>query len=259
MKWIFISYAKEDTDTAVHLYMDLKHEGLDPWLDSKNIEPGKNWRDEIQNSIRNSRYVLALLSSSAVNKRGYVQVEIRKALDMLNTFPPGDVFVIPVRIDDCRPRHEVLEDLQWVDLFPSYQEGLRKLLSVLRTSKAFNEAVILWVDDNHSGNQVQIDTLRRQGLTIELASSTNEAFKLLKDFHFDVIISDLFRDEGGIYYAAGYELLEMLSDEHVTTPVIIYTRSSNAVDKQKARSAFGIAEMPFQVYQLIMAALTDVR
>ena len=259
MKRIFISYAKEDGITAARLAKDLRHNGLDPWLDSEQIKPGQVWRDQILEAIGSSRYFLALLSSSSVNKRGYVQLELREALEVLDTFSPSHIFIIPVRVNECRPGHRRLETLQWVDLFPSYQEGMRKLLSVFRSPKALDEAVILWIDDNHANNQLQIEAWRSKGITVLLAGATTEALKLLEEYQFDVIVSDLFRDEEGRYHAAGYELLKHLSENHINIPVIIYTASIEAVDRQKARTAYGIAEAPFQVNQLVLAALAGDR
>ena len=63
-----------------------------------------------------------------------MQKELRQALDLLDTFPPGEVFVIPVRIDDSAPRHERLQDLHWIDLFPEYRDGFRRLLRSLHSN-----------------------------------------------------------------------------------------------------------------------------
>jgi hypothetical protein len=36
--------------------------------------------------------------------------------------------VSDLRIDDCRPSRLKLNDLQWVDMFPDWNEGLSRLL-----------------------------------------------------------------------------------------------------------------------------------
>ena len=53
---------------------------------------------------------------------------MRTALDILDEFPPDDIFVIPVRIDDCEPVEEKIRNLHRVDLFPSYENGFEKIL-----------------------------------------------------------------------------------------------------------------------------------
>ena len=135
---IFISYGREDLETAKRLYNDLKGAGLEPWIDDVDLAPGQNWRQTINRAIKESRYVLTLLSSESLSKRGYVQKELKTALDVLDEFPPDDIFVIPVRIDDCKPLDERLESLHWVDLFPSYKDGLER---ILRTFRSMGERV----------------------------------------------------------------------------------------------------------------------
>ncbi len=78
---MFISYAREDLETARKIYDDLKEAGLDPWMDKSDIVPGQNWKFAISQAIRESEYFIALLSSESVSKRGYVQKEFGHALD----------------------------------------------------------------------------------------------------------------------------------------------------------------------------------
>lgn len=128
----FISYAREDRETALRLYRDLVKSGARPWLDVEDLLPGQDWQHAITRAISESSHFLALLSVHSVNKQGYVQKELRHALDLLDTFPPGDVFVIPVRLDDSKPRHDRLATLHWLDLFADYDEAFQKLLRSLR-------------------------------------------------------------------------------------------------------------------------------
>ena len=132
---VFISYAREDKTMAQRLYDDLKKNGVEPWLDDENLLPGQNWKLEIGKAIKNCDYFLALLSSHSVSKRGYVQKELKKALDILGECPKSKIFIIPVRLDDCQPIDEELEELHWLDLFSSYDRGLAKILQVLKPGK----------------------------------------------------------------------------------------------------------------------------
>ncbi|MBD3306553.1 TIR domain-containing protein, partial [candidate division KSB3 bacterium] len=128
---VFISYAKEDHQHAQQLYHDLKQAGVVPWIDCEDLLPGQRWKVAINQALRESTYVIALLSSRSLSKRGYVQKELKKALDMLDEFSPEDIFLIPVRLDDCEPVDEKLQRLHRADLFPDYQIGLEKILRVL--------------------------------------------------------------------------------------------------------------------------------
>ena len=132
MENIFISYARENIDVAQNIFSDLKNAGFDPWLDKNALLPGQNWKIEIKKAIKDCSQFLALLSSKSLSKRGYVQKELKVAFEVLDKIPDSDIFVIPARLDECRPSHEKLNELQWVDLFPSYKEGLKKILQALR-------------------------------------------------------------------------------------------------------------------------------
>ncbi|MCP4108202.1 MAG: TIR domain-containing protein [Desulfobacteraceae bacterium] len=131
-KKIFISYAREDIVTAQRLYEALKSADLDPWLDTENLLPGQKWKVEIRQAICEAEYFIAVLSSKAISKRGFVQSELKQALEILDEFPESDVFVIPVRVDECSPSHDKLHDIHRADLFPSFDDGLKKIMKVVK-------------------------------------------------------------------------------------------------------------------------------
>jgi formylglycine-generating enzyme required for sulfatase activity len=127
-KKVFISYARVDREHASRLYADLEKAGLEPWLDEESIRAGENWKAAIDRAIGESDFFLALLSSRSVDKKGYVQKELRRALDELDKYPENKIYLIPARLDECQPSHSKLFDLHRVDLFPSYEAGFEKLL-----------------------------------------------------------------------------------------------------------------------------------
>jgi len=130
---IFLSYAREDMGMAKQLYNDLKRYGLDVWLDTESLLPGDKWKEKIKDAIENSNYFIALLSTKSVNKKGFVQKELKTALEVLDFFPSSERFILPIRLDDCEVGERKLREHQWVDLFPEreYQNGLKKILRVV--------------------------------------------------------------------------------------------------------------------------------
>ena len=52
---------------------------------------------------------------------------------LLDEMPEGEIFILPVKIDDCTPLDEKLSDINWVELFPSYDDGMNKLMRVFGT------------------------------------------------------------------------------------------------------------------------------
>ncbi len=128
---IFISYAREDTGLAHRIYEDLLAEGYCPWIDTEQLLPGEKWQPAIRRALRESSHALVLLSERALNKRGFVQREIRQALEILGECPEAEIFLIPIRIEPCEPVSEELGELHWLDIFPSYQKGFNQLKKVL--------------------------------------------------------------------------------------------------------------------------------
>src|SRR5262249_3118172 len=133
---IFISYAREDERTALQVFTELVSAGFKPWFDRKNLDPGSQWGVEIPKAIKSSDVFLALVSSKSLNKDGYVQREVRLAFAVLDDLPIGQTFVIPARLDDCRPEDQRLREATWVDLFPSLKDGVRSIAAAVRKHAA---------------------------------------------------------------------------------------------------------------------------
>ncbi|MBI4686061.1 MAG: TIR domain-containing protein [Nitrospirae bacterium] len=133
MTKIFLSYAHQDIAMAKRIYADLRRFGLYVWLDSETLLPGQDWGVEIEKAIEESSFFIALLSSQSVDRVGYVQKELKIALDKLEMYPEGGVYLIPVRVDQCEPAHRRIKKIQMIDLFPEskYENGLKKILQVI--------------------------------------------------------------------------------------------------------------------------------
>src|SRR5262245_16818582 len=113
---IFLSYAKQDREKVTELYGKLRDVGYQPWLDYLDIRPGETWKDSIRRAIQKSNFFLACLSHSSVVKGGYLQSEIKYALELKNEKLPTDIFLIPVKLEEVE-MPEQLADIQWVEYF----------------------------------------------------------------------------------------------------------------------------------------------
>jgi len=130
----FISYAKEDEAVARRLCNELSKAGLEPWLDLLRLTPGARWRDAIAAAIEDATTFVALISHASVAKTGFVQKELRMALDLLETMPPDAIYLLPVRVEDARPRHRALAALQWIDLFPNWDLAVARIVAAIRVN-----------------------------------------------------------------------------------------------------------------------------
>jgi len=126
---VFISYARADFEKVRELYQQLSDEGFEPWLDVKDILPGEKWIFAIRKAIRDSDFFIACLSKNSVNRRGMIQKEVKEALYAWQEKLESDIYLIPVRLEDCEVP-EWLQEFQWVDLFK--EDGLTRLLMALR-------------------------------------------------------------------------------------------------------------------------------
>jgi CheY-like chemotaxis protein len=64
-----------------------------------------------------------------------------------------------------------------------------------RVSPAIKGSLVLWVDNNPSNNQLEVDILSDMGIRFVRALSTNEAIERLDRDKYDLVISNVGRDE----------------------------------------------------------------
>lgn len=125
---IFLSYAFDDRDRVKKLHAYLSAQGAKPWLDTEQLLPGQDWRLEIGRALDESDAVLLCLTRKSVGKEGYVQKELRLALDRALEMPEGRIFLIPARLEECEIPYS-LKSYQWVDLFAD--GGMERLVKAL--------------------------------------------------------------------------------------------------------------------------------
>lgn len=129
---IFLAYAEEDRAEVKKLYHELRRAGFEPWLDQEKLLPGQNWPRAIERAIELSDFFLGCFSRRSTVKRGHFQCELRYALDLAAHIPLEDIFLVPVRLDDCEvPRH-IARSTQYVDLFPDWDAGIERLIKMMR-------------------------------------------------------------------------------------------------------------------------------
>ncbi|MEH2070521.1 MAG: TIR domain-containing protein [Nostoc sp.] len=125
---VFLSYGSEDRSAVREIYSKLREDGVKPWFDEKELLPGQDWNLEIRQAARSSDAILVCLSSRSVRKEGYIQKEIKLALDIAEEKPDGTIFIIPVKLDSCELPLR-LQNWQWVDWgnVDAYDKVLRAL------------------------------------------------------------------------------------------------------------------------------------
>ena len=96
----FLAHASEDKSQVRAIYAKLKGAGLAPWLDEENLQPGERTEGKIQEAIKKCRFFLACISSQSVGKDGFIQKELRLALQEFEQKSPDTIYFIPVLLED---------------------------------------------------------------------------------------------------------------------------------------------------------------
>ena len=125
----FLCHSHNDREAVHVLWSRLKKDGVDVWLDRENLEPGQNWEREIRKAILKSDVIIACLSRGFNKQEGYRHEELKIALEKTELIPDDEVFIIPVRLEEC-DMPESLGYLHRVDLFEA--GGYKKLIRALR-------------------------------------------------------------------------------------------------------------------------------
>lgn len=126
----FLCHASEDKETVRALYRRLESDGVTPWLDEEELLPGEKWQERIEKAVRGADTVIICLSKASVNKKGYVQREMKYALEMALEHPGEDIYLIPIKLNECE-FPESLRQWHYVDIRD--EKGYERLLKALRS------------------------------------------------------------------------------------------------------------------------------
>ena len=238
MPKLFISYARPDEEVARRLYEALRDRGYEPWLDTESLLPGQDWEMEIRKAIRETDFVIVLLSHNSVDRRGFFQKEIRLALDTLQTVPPGQIYLMPMRLDDCKTP-EPLTFIHYFDLLPNWDSGLIRLCEAIRLQHQIRQDAkdraqedrttdasaysILLVNDEPAAMSRITDQWKLVGFRVDFAFAVEQAIRLIDGTKPSVVVSDLSHFAYGeqITDRAAFEILEWSKDSGRDLKVIV--------------------------------------
>ena len=133
---VFVAYVREDMAAIERLCEALETAGFSPWTDVRKLLPGQNWPRAIESAIETSDFFVACFSGNSVDKTGGFQSEVRFALDCARRVPLDEIFVVPLRLDGCRVPRSIQREFQYIDLFPDWARGIRRLATMMRREVA---------------------------------------------------------------------------------------------------------------------------
>lgn len=124
-KHVFVSYVREDNEHIDRLVSVLEAAKVPYWRDRNALGPGDMWKTKIRDAIKSdSLAFLACFSrQSAAKSKSYQNEELVLAIEEFRMRPPGQKWLIPVRLDDSPiPDRDLgagltLADINYIDLF----------------------------------------------------------------------------------------------------------------------------------------------
>lgn len=125
---VFLCHADEDKIVVRKIAHRLLSDGYMIWFDEIHLIAGANWKREIEMAIERCDYIIIFMSQNSFSKTGYVQREIRFALEQQELRPLGKRFIIPILLDNVSPPLE-LSNIQWLKV--SQDDWYKKLCIAL--------------------------------------------------------------------------------------------------------------------------------
>ncbi|MGI2259969.1 response regulator [Shewanella sp. GXUN23E] len=112
------------------------------------------------------------------------------------------------------------------------------------------KARVLWVDDHPENNLAEREYLQRQGMAVYTAANTSDALMLLAMYHYDVVISDMGRQDEPL---AGMKLVDQMRRSGNETPYLLYTIVPSEAQQQLVHKhgAQGVAVDQDELYELL--------
>lgn len=108
---VFLSYNREDLEVVKRLKAQLEATGLPVWFDKDQLMGGQDYTRRIEENIRGCVLFLPVMSRTTERERRgvYFRAEWNAAMAQRSRFAPGEVFIVPLVVDDLERRKAELE------------------------------------------------------------------------------------------------------------------------------------------------------
>lgn len=127
---VFFAYSVEDYKFVERLANDLQERGIRVWAADEEIKPGENWQLKIEEGLKTSGYLLALISRSSV-KSNLVQKLFQMALEREQKGKWPRFIPILIDEDDTELPH-YLQGKILLDFHHNYEAGLENIIEIIK-------------------------------------------------------------------------------------------------------------------------------
>jgi hypothetical protein len=124
---IFISYSHQDAKVMKNVKSSLEKEGLRVWVDLDRLKPGNRWSNNIANAIETANSVVVIQSPGS-KRSEFVEREINYA-----EIHEKIIYPILAKGNQKQSQHILLASQQFVDVREDFDQGMKQLISELRS------------------------------------------------------------------------------------------------------------------------------
>ena len=123
---VFISYSSQDMEAAQAICHVLEQNEIRCWMAPRNIPPGSDYGDVIDEAIKACKAVVVLFSETAATSQ-WVKGELNIAFEEQKT-------IIPFRLDKTPLKGQnrvMLNKTHWIDAYPDYKTKFNDLVTAV--------------------------------------------------------------------------------------------------------------------------------
>lgn len=119
--------------------------------------------------------------------------------------------------------------------------GLRAATRLSQSTDLLQGGSVLWVDDHPDWNESLVRLFRTAGITVDTVDTGDEAMRAMMIAPYDLVISDMRRDNEAAGEAAGMALLDRMVSSGIPTPAIFFSGHAKALAALHPRAATATA------------------
>jgi len=133
-KVAFISHSSKDKSLIRQLASDLKANGVDVWLDEREILIGDSIAEKIGQGLAESDYFIIAVSVHSAQSE-WVKRELNNAI--VKEIEKRKTIIFPIKLNDVQ-MPSLINDKLYADFTTSYKEGFSKLLNAIKNDETGN-------------------------------------------------------------------------------------------------------------------------
>lgn len=138
---VFISYSSRDKVAAQAICHALEQNGIRCWIAPRDIPPGAEYGDLIDDAIKESTVVIVLFSETAAAS-AWVKGELNVAFE-------EQKIIIPFRLDETplKGQHRViLNQKHWIDAYPDYETKFSDLINAVSNAIGREDRSVIYTN-----------------------------------------------------------------------------------------------------------------